>query len=149
MRGIGAGLGLIGLLCVVAIMLYLFAGPGPGGASYAGTLARKSKEAKQEVNQFGGRDATGKPLSQTLTLIPDEAGGSLRGLTVDTIDPKGVAATHFGLEAGDVITQIGSHEVGGFIIGSIESARDFLDTAFATNQPIQVRRDGQTISLPK
>ena len=148
MRGIGAGLGLIGLLCVVAIMLYLFAGPGPGGASYAGTLAKKNKEAKQQVNQFGGRDATGKPLSQTLTFAEDEDGGTLRGLTVDTVDPQGIAVSHFGLQAGDVITQIGAHEVGGFIIPSLESARDFLDTAFATGQKIQVRRDGQMITLP-
>lgn len=150
MRMLGAGIGLLSLLIVVGIMLYLFAGPtGPGGASYGRTLATKNQEMTQQANQFSGRDERGRPLRETLTLAPSPESGPMRGVLVETIEADGIAATHFGLQAGDEITQIGPQEVGGFIITDADAAATFLEEAFARGQTIRVHREGEVLTLPK
>jgi hypothetical protein len=143
------GIGLIGLLLAVALILVLFAGPlGPGGGSYGGNVAEKNRELKEEANRLGGRDADGQRLSRTLELEAVASGGELDGVRVTSVQADGVAATHFGLEAGDVIREIGRHEVGGFIIASADAAGDFLDQAFSRSQTIRVERAGEMLELP-
>jgi hypothetical protein len=143
------GAGLLLVLGGVALMLFLYAGPiGPGGSSYIGTVAEKKADATEQAQQFSGRDIDGRPLSETLTLEPFEQGGNLRGLTVVAVEPEGVAATHFGLQAGDIIEQIGPQEVGGFIIDSFEFSKDMLNEAFARQQTVVVERNGEEVTLP-
>ncbi len=145
---LGAGIGIISVLLGVALMLVLFAGPvGPGGSSYGGTVAKKNKEAKEQVQQFNGRDADGRRLSETLTLVqwPDDR--SFRGALVEAIEDGQIAQTHFGLQPGDVIKLIGPQEVGGMIIDSVDVTNDMLDDAYARGFPLEVLRDNQTIEL--
>ncbi|MEM1012608.1 MAG: hypothetical protein AAGI46_10375 [Planctomycetota bacterium] len=145
----GAGIGILSLLLTTGIMLWLFAGPmGSGGASYGKMLAEKNREAREDVQQFSGKDIDGRRLSETLTLVASPERGSMRGVLVSEIEPNAIAATHFGLVKGDVIRQIGPNDVGGFIITSVDAASDFLDEAFAKSQSIVVDRDGQELTLP-
>ena len=143
MRGLGAGIGLIGLLLVVAIGLYLMVGTG-----YTGTVVKKGKEAKTQASQFGGMDADGRPLAETIALDAWPASGELRGAVVTTLDADGAAALHFGLLTGDVITQIGPQEVGGFVITTPDDAEAFLTDAYARGQLIEITRDGTPMTLP-
>jgi hypothetical protein len=142
MKMMGAGFGLIGLLLSMGIILWMFAGP-MGGGSYGKTLASKNQEAREQVQQFSGRDDTGRRLSETLTL--EEAD---RGVRVATVESTGIAATHFGLLENDVILQIGPMVVGDVLIPDVAAAQDFLDDAFAKNRSIIVLRDGKELTLP-
>ncbi len=146
----GAGIGLLSLLIVVAIMFYLFAGPtGPGGSSYGGTLAEKNREAREDVNRFAGQGVDGRRMSETLTLEPFPERGPMRGVRVVTIEADGTAATNFGLQVGDVIRQIGPNELGGPIITSVDAANDFIDDAFARGMKLTIERDGVELVLPE
>ena len=149
MRGLGAGLGLLGLLITTAIILFLLAGRGcsPNGQSYLGTLATTNKEKKAEVNRFGGNDPQGQRFRESLAFAPHPDTGAMRGLSVQSVDPTGVAASTYGLLPGDVIEQIGPHEVGGYIVADEASAADFLDDAFARTYPLTVRRGDEVMEL--
>ena len=147
---LGAGIGLLALLLGVALMFFLFAGPlGPGGSSYGGNLAKKNNEAKATANRFAGRDADGQRVADSLVLTPFPETGDLRGFTIESVTPGGVAETHFGLEPGDVIEQVGVMPVGGpGGLTGVDGARDFLDDAFARRLALKVRREGETLELP-
>lgn len=145
-----AGIGFIALLLGIALILFLLGGRlGGDGRSYLQTVMDARKQAHTDIYSFQGQDASGTPLHQTLTLEPEPERGPMRGLIVASIDPAGIAATHFGLRTGDVITQIGPHPVGDTIVGSVEDGQMFLDEAMARGQSLTVRRDGQTLTLPR
>ncbi len=143
MRGLGAGFGLIGLLVVVAIILYLMVGTG-----YTGSVVTQGNKAKDQAKQFGGLSQDGRPLGETIELDAWPASGALRGVVVTTVDADGAGAMHFGLLTGDIITQIGPQEVGGFVISTPDDAEAFLTDAYAKGQTITVTRDGETLTLP-
>ena len=97
---------------------------------------------------MGGNDPGGAPFHQSLTTAAwPEGGGSLRGLLVQSVDPAGVAATYYGLRAGDVIEQIGPQDVGGYVVSDEQLATEFLDDAFARAFPLTVRRNGEKLTL--
>lgn len=143
-----AGIGLVGLLITMAIILYLLAGRGCTGRSYLGTLADVKKEKGEWAQQIGGKDTTGRPFHESLTIEEWPETGALRGFQVSNVDPLGPAATHYALQNGDIILEIGSQDVGGAIINSTDSGRDFLTDGFARGAPLVVRRNGQEITLP-
>ena len=146
MRG---AFGLVGILVVMAIILYALAGRmGCGGRSYLQTVTGVKKEKEPLVNQWGGRDPRGRPFSESLTLAEWPDAGTLKGLKVTSIDPAGVAATHFGLQQDDVILEIGPHAVGGAIVDSAESGNDFLQETFRLSGRIKIRRGEQPLILP-
>ena len=144
----GSGLGLLSLLITMAIILFLFAGKGGCLPGYLSAVMRVKKEKEPQVQQWGGKDVRGRPFWESLDLSRWPDVGALKGLTVTRVDPFGPAATHFGLQAGDVIVEIGMQEVGGPIIDSPSAGSDFLTEAFAKNFPIKVRRADQLITLP-
>ena len=144
MRGLGAGIGLLGLLIVVGIGLYLMVGTG-----YTSTVVKKGGEAKSQAKQFGGLSEDGRPLGETIELGNWPETGAMRGAIVTSVDADGAAAMHFGLLTGDIITQIGPHEVGGFVVGNADDSEAYLTDAYAKSLPITVTRDGQTLTLPQ
>jgi hypothetical protein len=144
----GSGLGLLSLLITMVIILMLFAGRGCGGQSYLGLLARTKKEKEPLVQQWGGKDVRGRPFWESLDLEGWPDTGSVKGLEVTRVDPFGPAATHFGLQTGDIIVEIGLHEVGGPIVDTPVAGGEFLTEAFARNFPIKVRRGEQVLTLP-
>jgi hypothetical protein len=134
----------------VAIIMVMFAGKGGclGGQSYLGLLAKTKKEKEPLVQQWGGKDPKGRPFWESLDLQRWPERGDMKGLEVTRVDPTGPAASYFGLQTGDIITEIGMHEVGGPIIESVAAGADFLTDAFAKNFPIKIRRAGQELVLP-
>ena len=146
MRG---AVGLLSILIAVAIMLYLLAGRGcaPGGKSYLTTVVDAKKKYEPIAQQMGGKDPQGRPFNESLTTVPWPETGKFRGLLVQSVDPAGSAATFYGLQAGDVIEQIGPLPVGGMIIGDEQAGGDFLIDAFARQFPLTVKRNGETLQL--
>lgn len=142
------GIGLVGLLITFAIIMYLMGGKGCTGQSYLQTMMNVKKEKEPWAQQVGGKDVRGRPFSESLTVESWPESGNMRGLEVKTVDPAGPAATHFGLQVGDVILEIGMQDVGGPIIDSVGAGNDFLTEAFAKSFPITVRRAGEEMSLP-
>ena len=140
---------LVGLMVTMLIVLFMLAGPiGTGGQSYLGTVAQKNKQARQQVQNFSGRDAnTGERADAAVTLVPSDDG---KAQTVETVIPAGELVMKYNLQPGDTIRKIGPHEVGGFIIdGSEQSVRDFLADAFARDFPIEVTDfEGNRLTLP-
>ena len=140
---------LVGLMVTMLIVLFMLAGPiGAGGQSYLGTVAQKNKQARQQVQNFSGRDAnTGGRADAAVTLVPSDDG---KAQTVETVIPAGELVAKYNLQPGDTIRKIGPHEVGGFVIdGSERSVRDFLTDAFARDFPIEVTDwEGNRLTLP-
>lgn len=144
----GSGLGLLSLLITMVIILLLFAGRGCGGQSYLGLLARTKKEKEPLVQQWGGKDVRGRPFWESLDLESWPESGPVKGLEVTRVDPFGPAVTHFGLQVGDIVVEIGLQEVGGPVIDTPAAGGEFLTDAFQKSFPIKVRRAGQVITLP-
>lgn len=130
--------GLVGLLITVAIVMFLMVGPlGTGNEGYLKTVARARKDKTTQVQQFSGKTSTGERVNSFVTFVetPEDrfrvAGFNGNG---------GPLATDYGLQVGDVIVRVGPQDVGGFIINSEETLRDFLDDAFARQMEIVVER---------
>lgn len=145
-----AGFGLLALLITMAIILVLLAGRGGGctGQSYLQTVTNVKKEKEPIVQQWGGKDVRGRALYDTIQLVPWPESGAMRGAQVETVDATGPAATFYGLQAGDVIIQINSQAVGGYVITSADDAEAYLTDAFRYSAPIVIRRNGEEMTLP-
>lgn len=139
----GGGFLILSLLVVIAIILFLYAGG--GDKSYLKTVSDANKKAKVEANAFSGQDSDGQSVSLSATYGEPEA--DFNYLLVKTVKPGGALATTYGLQAGDRIVEIGQFEVGGYLIGDVETAQNYLDDAFARKMSLTVRREGEKITL--
>ena len=145
MRG---GIGLVSLMVTMAIILYLLAGKGCGGQSYLQTVMNVKKEHEPQAQQWGGKGPDGRPFTETFAFEAWPESGRLQGLEVTSVDPAGPAATFYGIQPGDIIVNIGPHEVGGPIVGSVPAGNDFLIDAFSKSYPLTVRRGETQLTLP-
>ena len=143
--GIGAGIGLIGLLISTFIVLYLW-------SSYTVPVASRGVAAREEAAKIAGvDDDTGMRNSDSITLAAQDSSGRLRGIMVTGIVANGPMQKHMGLQAGDLIVEIG-------MAGSLMKVSDFpggADMAIVSiyevpqrNQQLAVIRAGQRIVLP-
>jgi hypothetical protein len=141
-----AGIGMLSVLIVVAIMFWFYFGPGgPGGASNMQTILNAKEQAERQANQFSGRDARGKQVSLTFTFRLVPGAQRIKGAEVTAIDADSVLATKYGLQVGDVIIEVGYIPPEQLQTGA--DYRIFIDDAFARSHPIKVRRAGQVIEL--
>ncbi len=138
-----AGIGLVSILVVVAIILIVaFSGPGGG---YVPTVINAGNTGKQQAAQISGRDDSGTPVSDTIALVEqDSADGHLRGLTVKTILPTSPMVTSYGLMAGDVITEIGGLSIRD---QDPELEKDLVYEAYGHNQSLTILRNGQQLTI--
>ena len=143
--GIGAGIGLIGLLISTFIVLYLW-------SSYTVPVASRGVAAREEAAKIAGvDDDTEMRNSDSITLAAQDSSGRLRGIMVTGIVANGPMQKHMGLQAGDLIVEIG-------MAGSLMKVSDFpggADMAIVSiyevpqrNQQLAVIRAGQRIVLP-
>src|SRR5690606_26193340 len=116
--------------------------------SYIQTVMNVKKEKEPLAQQWGGKDVRGRALYDTIELVSWPESGPMRGAKVDTIDVTGPAATFYGLQAGDIILQINSQELGGYVISSADDAEAFLTDAFRYSAPILIRRGETEMTLP-
>lgn len=135
------GLGLLGLLVVIAIIfVVMFRGGGN-----LDTINEAKKQATEQANQIAGREASGERVTRAVQLSLEQSGGRTRGVVVDSIDESGAIARAYGLKSGDVILEMGV--VPAADITDASSAADWLQDAYQRSQPLKVRRGGETITL--
>jgi hypothetical protein len=137
-----AGIGVLSLLIVVAIILFAaFHGPNGG---YVPTVVQTGQTAQSQANQIAGRDQNGVPIQQTIALDEDSPNGQLRGLIVKQLMPTSPLATDYGLLPGDEIVEAGDYDVRG---SEPELAKDMVYQSYSSNKPLVVLRNGQKVTL--
>lgn len=135
------GLGLVGLLLVVALVFYLMFGA--GGKGSAGTALEAQKQTESVGNQLSGKDDEGQLVTQTIKF---EAGS--KGIAVNEVTPGSAFETMYGLKTGDVIVEIGPLDAKTQAADN-GTADAYLRTAYAQAQTLGVLRDGQKLTLPQ
>jgi len=76
-------------------------------------------------------------------------GSNLDGLEVVSVVPGGGLAQVYGLQKGDIITQVDGMKVGEISVNDPETAKAMVvQKGFQANLPITVLRNGQQINLP-
>ncbi len=133
MRGM---FGLVALLVGVGLVIYIF-------ANREIPTAREGKKAQEQVETITGRSADGAPVSESVK-IESVTKGSSSSLKVTEVTAGGFFDKTYGLQAGDVIVQIG--EVTPDAIGGGEAALAMLYTP-AQYQKLVVDRGGQRVTL--
>src|SRR5689334_15988501 len=96
---LGAGLGLLGLLVVVAIALVWF-------NQTQTPIIRKGAEAQNHAQQISGHGPDGLSAEKSVTLEPKG-----NALLVTDVVPGGALDKYFGLKKDDEIIQIGQFPV--------------------------------------
>jgi hypothetical protein len=137
-----AGIGLVSILVVVAIILIVAFG---GNHAYVPTVINAGNSGQQQAGQIAGRDDNGTPVGDTIALEEhDSNDGHLRGLTVKTVLPTSPFVTSYGLQQGDEITEIGGLSVKD---QDFELSKDLVYEAYGKNQSLTVLRAGQQLTI--
>lgn len=142
MKGIGAGIGLIGLLIGVGLMFYLTFGGG-SNPGYVRPALEAKKDTETLVNAVSGRDSDGIPVTDSITFDIEP-----KGIRVKTVDPQGPLAQKFGLLSGDLITDIGPLSADQFAT-SVSDAKAYMQAQYARPDSWTVIRGNQRIRLPE
>jgi hypothetical protein len=135
----GAGIGLLGLLVVVAIAFVWF-------QQTQIPIAKKGKETQDQAKQLSGHGPDGLPAAQSITLEPKGAGGRTDHLLVTSIVAGGALEKYFGLQKGDQIIQVGQFAVREYP-GGDDLAIAGVHEAAQRRQELVIRRNGQTQTL--
>jgi hypothetical protein len=140
----GAGIGLVALLLGVAIIFWImFGGKGQGGGYVRQELETREK-ATEQINAFGGKDATGTPVAETISYSAEPVRGVI---VINEVKPDSPFATKYGLMAGDKVLELGPQPVKGLVSSDAE-AKDWLTDAFQRSYQIVVDRNGTKLTLP-
>lgn len=128
------GFGLVGLLVVVAIMVYM-------SSKSSEAPARAQKEVRREMTQVTGRAPDGgAPIDKSAEFAATPA-----GLSVTAVVAGGYFEQFYDLKKDDVIVEAGSS---GSLKGVDDnSATAFLFTAAQSKQPLKILRGGQPKTL--
>jgi hypothetical protein len=138
-----AGIGLVSILVVVAIILMVAFSGQHGG--YIPTVINAGSSGQQQAGQIAGRDESGTPVGDTIALEEhDSNDGHLRGLTVKTVLPTSPFVTSYGIQQGDEITEIGGLSVKD---QDFELSKDLVYEAYGKNQSLTVLRAGQQLTI--
>lgn len=137
----GAGIGLLSLLVVAAIVMFaMFSGPGGG---YVPTVMTKGKQGQDEARQIGGHADSGRPVSETAKFKEvDDGGGSFRRVQVVSLDQDSPFLNNYHMQVGDEITEVGGLDVRA--LGDYGSAWGQIVQAYQEMKPITFQRNGVT-----
>lgn len=135
-----AAFGLVGLLVVVGIIMLLF-------STYSLPVAKRGKQAQDEVREIAGRDENNAPVTDAITLDAQDRNGRMEGAVVTDITAGSAIEKKYGLQKGDLIIALGPLTVKDHI-SSAGEARDFLLDAYQKNQPVIVMRGWERLTLP-
>ena len=138
-----AGIGLLSILIAAAIIFYISFGGPNGGVE--GNALKQGKDMREQGNQIAGRDENGVPASESIKLDAVNNDGHLRRIKVVSVVPGGPFDAAYGLKAGDEITEIGG--LGVDMNDDFKLAEAQVFESLQRNQPLTVRRDGQTMTL--
>lgn len=135
-----AAFGLVGLLVVVGIIMLLF-------STYSLPVAKRGKQAQDQVREIAGRDENNAPVTDAITLDAQDRNGRMEGAVVTDITAGSAIEKKYGLQKGDLIVALGPLTVKDHI-SSAGEARDFLLDAYQKNQPVIVMRGWERLTLP-
>jgi hypothetical protein len=133
-------LGLVSLLVVLGIVMLLF-------NFYQAPMLKQGKTMRDDAQQLAGRDENNEPVHHAVTLDAQDRAGKMEAAVVTGITAGSTLETHYGLQKGDVIVELGQVTVKGNI-HSADEAKDFLLYAYQRNEPVVVLRGGERLSLP-
>jgi hypothetical protein len=142
--------GLVGMLMVVAIIIFWL--QGPTGLSQTEQTIKAGQRAQAEVAQIGGRDIESHlPAANSARIEPQQFGGRLDSLLVTKVVQNGAYEKFFGLKADDVIVAIEAqaNEMRVRDIGDAELALAQVTEAYSKKGHLVVMRDGVELRLPK
>jgi C-terminal processing protease CtpA/Prc len=162
MRGV---FGLAAVLVGIGVLVW-FLGRDGGAIDQQRQTLQTGQQMQQQVQQMGGVGAApsqstatgatplgGQPtmkFNESLTLEPEQRGGKIVGLKVATIVDGGPAATYYGLQVGDVITEAMQMKIrDNPMISTPEDGMTALLESFQRTNPITVTRNGQELKLPQ
>jgi hypothetical protein len=128
--------GLVSLLMVTAIILFLF-------SKYEIPMARKGKDAQEQVQPITGQTAEGVAAKDSVQVDGQMVGGQLRSLQVTQVTPGGYFEQYYGLKVGDKVLQINGVDVGTFGDPGMAEAELWS----AQSRPITISRNGQSMTL--
>src|SRR5579862_3318289 len=115
-----AAFGLVSVLIACLLLAWIW-------ATHTQQVAHTAKEIQPQVAQISGRNADLTPAADSITLSGvEKADHTLSGLKVDSLIPACAFEDFYGLQAGDVIQQIGPQQVGSGTIDSVDSGKDFM-----------------------
>ena len=137
-----AGLGLLSLLIVAAIIFYVAFGGKSGGV--VGTDLKAGKEARDQVNQLGGKDENGMKADDSIVMEEIMSGSELRRLKVVSVVPGGPMEAAYHLMPNDEIIQANQLELRGM---DPSLAKTWVITGYSSNQPLIISRNGQEMTL--
>lgn len=134
------GVGLLALLLGVALIFYLMFAA--GGKGSAGQALEAQKQTQSFGNEISGKDAQGEIVTKSIAFD-----ASNKGIVVQSVTAGGAFATKYGLQAGDVILEIGP------LVAKDQAADNttadaYLRDAYARSEPLVVQRGGQRVTLP-
>lgn len=138
-----AGIGLLSLLVVAAIIFYVSFGGKQGGV--VGTEMKAGKDAREQASQISGRTEDGTPIEQTIKLKEVDVGGEFRRVSVVSIVPQTPMDTAYGLMAGDEITHVGAWGVRDNNDYELAAAKVY--EAYGRNETLTILRNGQEMTL--
>jgi hypothetical protein len=133
-----AGIGLLSILVVAAIIFYISFGGKNGG--YEGQVLKQGKTAGDEAAQISGQEHP----EDSLSFDDDMAGNEFRGLKVTAVTPGGVMDKAYGIKAGDLIVQANQLDLRGSDGGM---ARAMVTEGFSRNQNLVVKRGDLELTL--
>lgn len=138
-----AGLGILSLLVCVAIILFvMYSGPGGG---YMPTALKAGHSAQSQAQQLSGRNENGMPVQDTIGLKEVDKNGNEYGLKVHMILPTCPLISMYGLQKGDVITQVGPLTMREE--NDPEMMKDQVYEAGQQGRSIVIERDGKKLTL--
>jgi hypothetical protein len=139
-----AGIGLLSLLIVAALVFYLTFGT-KAHPGYDATVLEKGKVAREQASQISGRTDDGTPITDTITMEEVDQGGQFRRLKVTSIMPGTPMETVYGLKVGDEI--IKADDMGVADNNDPGLGKTLVATSYQHNKPIVVLRNDQEMTL--
>ena len=138
-----AGIGLLSILIVAAVIFYAEFGGSNGGS--AGSALKADKTMRQETAQISGHDENGVPVSESIKVEPVENDGHLRRLKIVSVVPGGPFDAAFGLRANDEVSEIGG--LGVDMNDDFKLAEAQLFESIQRSQSLTVVRAGQKLTI--
>src|SRR6476619_2815829 len=97
--------GLVALLVVIGIMALIF-------SQIEAPTIKQGEKAQDAARQISGRGDDGGPAIDSFKVTPKMRGSNLEGLEVVSVLSGGGLSQVYGLQKGDVITQVDGMKVG-------------------------------------
>ena len=140
----GAGIGLLGLLIVAAIIMFvMFSGPGGG---YVPTVLHAGKQGQDQAQQISGHAASGRAVSETAKFGEVDGGdGSFRRVKIVSMDPDCPLLVNYKLQPNDEISAIGGIKCSDNNDYKLSVAQ--IDEAWGRMESLTVQRGGNSMEV--